>query len=80
MPDGLLNELDFEKRIAQLSDRELIEFVARQQYTVSMLCPVQDKRLTKLESRTKKELGVVGGAGAFVGSAIGAVLNFFLGR
>ncbi|KKK79326.1 hypothetical protein LCGC14_2834620, partial [marine sediment metagenome] len=35
MADDILSDLDFEQKIAELDDRGLIEFVARQQHDMA---------------------------------------------
>ena len=76
----ILNELEFEQHIAKLDDRGLIEFVARQQYDMSIICPIHADKIKKLETRRKKELGASGGFGAFIGAAIVGVLDYFIRR
>lgn len=71
------SDLEFEQHIAELSDRGLIEFVARQQRDMSKVCPAHDRRLKKVESRTKKELGVSGGLGALITAVILGVIEYF---
>jgi len=82
MPNGkeLVNELEFEQHIKNLNDRELIEFVARQQYDTSKLCPVHDRRLRDLEKRGRKETGITGGAGAVFGAFVMGAIDYFLRR
>lgn len=79
---SMLNDMEFESKLNDLGDNqlELLKFVARQQYQTSLLCPIHDRRLRKLENRTKKELGVTGGIGAFFGVAIGAVVDYLMRR
>lgn len=77
---NMLNELEFEQHIAKLDDRGLIEFVARQQYEMSKVCPLHDRRLKKIEGRTKKELGASGGIGAIAGGIIMGLVDYFLRR
>ena len=77
---GILNELEFEKHIAELDDRGLIEFVARTQYDMAKLCPVQDKRLSKLESRSRKQIGASGGVGAVFGGLVMGAIDYFIRR
>ncbi len=78
----MLESMDFEQHLQEMGDNqlELIKFIARQQFQMSTLCPVHDRRLRRLENRTKKELGVTGGIGAFFGVAIGAVVDYLLRR
>ncbi len=77
---NILSDLDFEKHISELSDRGLIEFVARQQYDMAKLCPIHDKDIKSLQNKNNKMLGAVGGIGALIGGAITGTLDYFLRR
>ena len=82
MPNGrYINEnLDFEEHIHTMDDRSLLEFVARQQYETSKLCPIHAREIKALQSRTKKELGATGGIGAILGVAMATALDYLLRR
>ena len=82
MADKILSDMDFEQHLQEMGDDQLalLKFVARQQYSMSLLCPLHDKRLKNLENRTKKEIGVTGGISAIVGGAIIAAINYFTSR
>ena len=81
MPE-FLSDMDFEQKLNEMGDNqtELIRFIARQQYQTSKLCPVHNQRISKLEAKTKKETGVVGGVGAAVGIVIASAIDFFMRR
>ena len=76
----ILNELEFEQHIAKLKSRELIEFIARQQYDMARVCPAHDKRIKGLEVRRRKELGASSGAGAIIGGLVMGAIDYFLRR
>ena len=91
MPNGkeLLNDMDFNKKLDEMGDDlpSLVKFMAWRQYDmtkqlaeVTSLCPVQNKRIQKLETRGKKEVGASGGVGAVIGVAIATLIEFFLRR
>ena len=82
MPNGryFLNDMEFEQHIKNLSDRELLEFTARQTYDVSILAASNKKRVGKLESQSNKRSGVRGGGGAMIGAAVVAVIDYFVRR
>ena len=82
MPNGkrILSELEFEQHISRLDDRGLIEFVARQQYQMSLVCPVHEERLIKVEKRTRKWFGISGGSGAAIGVFVTAMIDYFTRR
>ena len=60
MPNGsyVTNELDFERRISQMPDRQLLEFVARQNYESSIQLGKHGNRITVLENQSKKISGI----------------------
>ena len=78
----MLNALEFEQRLEEFGDNqlELLKFVARQYYETSNLCPIHDKSIKNLEKQNKKLFGIVGGAGAILGTAITAMVDYFLRR
>ncbi len=75
MPNGryILNDLEFEKQIKEMSDRELMEFSARLGYTNCI-------RIQSLENRNKRTMTVSGGIGGVIGVAIASVIDYFLRR
>lgn len=68
--NGFLTDLEVEERIQEMSDRELLEFTARQVHNHS-------KRIAALESTRRKVTGTWAGIGTFVGAAVVAAINFF---
>lgn len=77
MANGINYELDFEKRISEMPDRQLLEFVARQAFDTNSRCTNHTSRLITLESGDKRQSGIVGGiSGAITGVIIG-VINYF---
>lgn len=66
----MLNEMDFEKRLKEMPDRDLQEFTARQIFSICKRCEVHGKRITALESLDRRML-IAGGA---VGSGTFGVL------
>lgn len=76
MPNGMLNDLEFEQRIQQMNDRELLEFTARQMYDVCLTVNNHDSRIGTLENRDKKSFGLASGIGTFIGAVIVAIIDF----
>ena len=73
----IINDLDFEKRIGNMADRQLLEFVARQSLEVNKRCVDHISRIISLESTTKRQSGIIGGiSGTFTAIAI-SVINYF---
>ncbi len=71
------SELEFEKLIKELPDRELLEFVARQNYETCSQIATQDNRLKDLESGNKKASSISGGiTGAIAGIVMG-IIGYF---
>lgn len=73
MPNGkyILNDLEFEDHIKNMSDRELMEFSARLGYSNTI-------RITSLESRGKRTMGAMGGVGALIGAFVMGALDYIL--
>ena len=81
MPSNEINnELEFEQHISKLTDRGLIEFVARQQSDMSKVCPAHDKTIKKVEGRANKAMGASGGVGALLGGVIMWLIELFIRR
>ena len=83
MTNRILGELEFEKYIKDLTDRELIEFVARQQYEMAKLCPVHNRDIKSLKDKERHQraiVGTTGGISALIGATIGAILDYFMRR
>ena len=80
MPNGkyILNELDFEKRIDGMADRQLLEFVARQNYETCIRCGDHNNRLKTLEAGNKKLSGIVGGITGTITAVIIGVINYIV--
>lgn len=80
MTDNFLNEMELEQQIKSMPDRQLLEFTARRVYDVCLICADHSKRIKRLEGRNRKEAGIIGGAGAFIGLVIASVVDYFLRR
>ncbi len=72
MPNGkyILNDLEFDKQIKEMDDRELMEFSARLGYSNAI-------RISSIEGQRRKALGLTGGLGVFVGGVIVGLVEFF---
>ena len=75
-----LDDLELEKRLASMSDRDLLEFTARQTYDVCILSGSNERRIILLEKRDNKFMGSIGIVGAFIGAVIVSVINFFVSK
>jgi len=69
----VINDLEFEKELTQMNTDDKLNFIARLAYSNSM-------RICSLESRNRKTMGFIGGAGGILGVAIASALDFFLRR
>ncbi len=80
MTDGryFLNDIEFERYIKELSDRELLEFTSRQTYDLSILARHTERRVSILEKQGIKRSGIIGGIGALLGATVAAVVNYFV--
>jgi len=75
-----LNDLELEERLGSMSDRELMEFTARQTYDVCNLAGSNERRIVVLEKQSGKFIGIVGAIGTFIGAIIIGIINYFAGR
>ncbi len=75
MPNGkyVLNDLEFENKIEGMDDRKLLEWCARLSYDNAI-------RLGVIESRHRRNVGIMGGIGTFVGAAIVGAIDYFIRR
>ena len=76
----ILNELDFEKSIQDMPDRQLLEFVARQNFETSLRCQRHDVRISTLESGNKKQSGIVGAVSGTITAIIIGIIGYFTNR
>ncbi len=80
MGNGMNYDLDFEKRIKDMPDRQLLEFVARQTLEVVGRCKEYDTDIALLKSGDRKTAGIVGGITASITSIIIGVINYFISK
>lgn len=78
--DNILDDLEFERQMAELSDRGLGEFTARQVFEARKDIHSNTRRIRSLESKNKKIFAISGGAGTMIGGAIVAVINYFTNK
>jgi len=80
MPNGnyVNNELEFEKSIANMPDRTLLEFVARQNYETCIRCEKHNIRITALENESKRISGITGGITGTIAAIVIGVINYFV--
>jgi len=75
-----MDDLEIERIIQEMDDRELNEFTARQVYGIYKLAYSNQSRITTLEKRGNKTMGLIGGFGTFVGAVITSIVSFFVNR
>jgi len=82
MPNGkeFLNDLELEREIKGMSDRQLSEFTARQVYDISILSTDNRDRIRTLEKRGRKYYGISGGIGATITGIVIGVIEYFRNR
>lgn len=78
MANGINYELDFEKRIGEMKDRQLLEFVARQTFEIIGKCKTYDKKIASIENGDRKTSGIMGGITGTVTAIIIAIINYFI--
>ncbi len=79
MPNGneMIGELDFEKRIKEMADRQLLEFMARQTFEITDKCKTYDTEIDLLKTGDRKTSGIVGGISGTVTSILIGIINYF---
>jgi len=77
MGNGLNSELDFEKRISEMPDNELLRFIARQTYEITGKCKTFDSEINLLKTGDRKVSGIMGGMAGMVTSVIIGIINYF---
>lgn len=78
MDNGINYELDFEKRIGEMKDRQLLEFVARQTFEIIGKCRTYDKKIEAIENGDRKIASFTGGISGTITAVIIAVINYFV--
>ena len=79
MPNGINYELDFEKRMGEMGDRQLIEFIARQTLEITGKCRIYDKSIALLENGDRRTASIMGSITGTIASIIVSVLSYFIG-
>ena len=79
MPNGryVLNDLEFEKRISGMGDRDLLEFVARQSYETCFYVERNSNRIATLENHNRKISGIFGGIAGLISATMVGVISWF---
>ena len=74
MSDEMLDDLEFEDKVRGLEDRELMEFIARQTFSMTRTCGRHAKRLETLELQRGPGARMIAGIGAAVGGTIAGLI------
>ena len=80
MVDGIINDLDFEKRIGEMQDRQLLEFVARQTLEITSKCKVYDTKIADLETGNRKSSSIAGSISGTITAIIVGIISYFTSR
>ena len=78
MPNGINYELDFEKRIGEMQDRQLLEFVARQTLEITGRLKTHDTQITTLENGDRKVSSIAGAVSGSITSVLIGIINYFI--
>lgn len=78
--NGIINDLDFEKRIKDLPDRQLIEFIARQTLEITGKCKQYDKDIDSLKSGDRRASTIAGSVSGTITSILIGIANYLLNR
>ncbi len=79
-PNNINYELDFEKRIGEMKDRSLLEFVARQTLEIAGKCNTYDKQIASLELGDRKASSIIGGISGTITAIIVGVIGYLTKR
>ncbi len=74
------SDLQVEQQIKEMPDRELMEFTARQVYSVCSTVRSHGQRIERLEGRANKMTGLAGGIGTAIGAALVALFSHLNNR
>ena len=77
MPNGINYELDYEKRISEMADRPLLEFIARQTFEFTEKCKGYDRDIDSLRSGDRKASTITGGISGTITSIIIGIISYF---
>ena len=82
MPNGMLNDLEFENQLNDFGDNqlELIKFVARQQFASSKLLNIHDTKIASLETGDRKASSITGGVSGTITGVIVGLISYFTNR
>lgn len=71
MPNGryVLNDLEFDREIRGMSDRDLMEFTAKLAYGNAV-------RISKLETVRRRSLSIASGVGTLIGAAFVSIIEY----
>ena len=75
---GIVNELDYEKRISEMADRPLLEFIARQTYEITGKCKGYDKDIALLKSGDRKISSILGGISGTITAIVIGLIGWFI--
>ena len=75
---GIVNELDYEKRISEMADRPLLEFIARQTYEITGKCKRYDKDIALLKSGDRKISSILGGISGTITAIVIGLIGWFI--
>jgi hypothetical protein len=74
------NELEFLSHIQSIPDRQLLEFVARQNYETCIRCEQHNERLISLENGNRNVSGITGGITGTISAIIISIISYFSNR
>ena len=76
----IIGKLDFEKKISDMPDRQLLEFVARTTLAICEKSESNESRIGKLENGNKKMSSIIGGISGTITAVVIGIINYFMGR
>ncbi len=70
----MLDDLEFERQIGEMEDRQLMEFIARQAFASTKRFANHDIRIRRLENQRGPGARMIAAVGAAVGGAIAGLV------
>ena len=80
MPNGINYELDYEKRISEMADRPLLEFIARQTFEFTERCKDYDTDIASLQSGDRKASSIAGSITGTIASIVIGIIGYFTNK
>ncbi len=78
--NSMNTKMEFESRMDSMSDRDLLEFNARQLFDICDLSAKHESRITKIEKQDRKIASISGAIGGTITGIFAAAVNYFTNK